>query len=177
MWLLLAAWGPDIDYLWPAVHPTAHNGLRITHSLLGSLIVPSITGLWLTGQTIPMIAKRQLIGQVAIASLSHIGLDVLVGVTPLPLLYPFDLKTIRLPFGILPSAGKIQVTNYYFYRNLYLEMGVLLPLLSGWRLFCTRQHWNQQNSLAVKVMRWGAIACCFILSGYFMHQSALLPRV
>ena len=131
LWLLLLAWGPDIDYVVPAVHPSGHNGLRITHSLLNSCLLPGITGVWLCKQTEFPLAKRWLLLQAVVASFSHIGLDLLVGVTPLPLLYPLTLDPIRLPFGILPSAGKINVTNYYFWRNLYLELGVLLPLFGA----------------------------------------------
>lgn len=66
--------------------------------------------------------------QVILAGLSHLLLDLLVGVTPLPLFWPLSNLTMRLPFGLLPSAGRIQLTNPYFYRNLLIELGILLPL-------------------------------------------------
>ncbi|NEO85783.1 MAG: hypothetical protein F6J87_16255 [Spirulina sp. SIO3F2] len=55
-------------------------------------------------------------------------LDLLVGVTALPLFWPFDAHRFKLPFGLLPSAGKISLSNPYFYSNLKIELGVLLPL-------------------------------------------------
>ena len=139
LWLLIAAWAPDIDYVWPAVHPSAHNGLRVTHSLAFSLILPGITSVWILlksrSKEAPQIPPSLLMVQVTLASFSHLMLDGLVGVTPLPLLYPWNVELFKLPFGILPSAGKIDVTNYYFYRNLYLELGVLLPCICGWHLY------------------------------------------
>ena len=63
-----------------------------------------------------------------LAGLSHLVLDFLVGVTPLPLLWPLDSAAFSSPVGILPSAGRIQLSNYYFYRNVLIEVGVLAPL-------------------------------------------------
>jgi hypothetical protein len=50
-----------------------------------------------------------------------------VGVTPAPLLWPFSRQEYRLSFGLLPSAGTVNFTNFYFYRNLALEMAILAP--------------------------------------------------
>jgi hypothetical protein len=66
--------------------------------------------------------------QLILAGLSHLVLDLAVGVTALPLLYPFSHETFKLPFGILPSAGKIQINNYLAYRNLFIEIGVIIPI-------------------------------------------------
>lgn len=177
LWLVIVAWGPDIDYVWPVVHPSAHNGLRITHSLVASLLLPGVTGLWLWSippQRLPIsLSRRVLLLQVAIASLSHVSLDLLVGVTPLPLLYPFSTDLFRLPLGILPSAGKINITNYYFWRNLYLEQGVLLPLLCSYWIYT----WPFVHIKAIgKVVKWGAIALCLFMASSFLYECYGLPR-
>lgn len=174
LWLLVVSWGPDIDYIWPMIHPSAHNGLRISHSLFASCLLPGITGLWLWRQPRLPIPKAWLLLQVAIASFSHILLDILVGITPLPLLYPFSVDTVRLSFGILPSAGKIDVTNYYFWRNLYLELGVLVPMfgvlgLSRWQ---PSEHFNK----LVSTVKWGSITLGLSISSAFMYQCYWLPR-
>jgi len=62
--------------------------------------------------------------------LAHLILDLLTGVSSLPLLWPFTGELFKLPFGILPSAGRIALTNRYFYRNLIIESGILLPVYS-----------------------------------------------
>jgi membrane-bound metal-dependent hydrolase YbcI (DUF457 family) len=128
-WLLVIASMPDIDYLMPGLRVQhANQILRITHSSIGALLVPSSTilVLWLLGKRGQTFKIQSL--QLVLAGLSHLLLDLLTGVFPLPLLYPFSTKTFRLPFGLLPSAGRIQLTNYFLYRNLLIELGVLVPL-------------------------------------------------
>lgn len=129
IWLLIVASIPDIDYLIPRLRvQQANQTLRITHSLLGVLFIPSCTilGLWLLGKRGTSYKLQSL--QVVLVGLSHLLLDLLTGVFPLPLLYPFSTQTFRLSFGLLPSAGRIQLSNYFFYRNLLIELGVLVPL-------------------------------------------------
>jgi membrane-bound metal-dependent hydrolase YbcI (DUF457 family) len=73
--------------------------------------------------------QRKLLSVCAVlAGLSHLVLDFLVGVTPLPLLWPLDSTAFVSPVGILPSAGRIQLSNYYLYRNVLIEVGVLAPV-------------------------------------------------
>lgn len=119
---------PDIDYLIPGLRvQQANQTLRITHSLVGVLLVPGFTmlGIWLLGKRGKSYRLQSL--QVVLVGLSHLLLDLLTGVFPLPLFYPFSTQTFRLPFGLLPSAGRIQLTNYFLYRNLLIELGVLVP--------------------------------------------------
>ena len=128
-WLLMLASAPDIDYLVPALSRHAHRGSRITHSIAFSLMLPLFSvGLlyFLKG----LGSHRKFLSICAVlAGLSHLVLDFLVGVTPLPLLWPLSSAAFYLPVGILPSAGRIQLSNYYFYRNLLIEVGILVPLL------------------------------------------------
>lgn len=54
----------------------------------------------------------------------------MVGAHPLPLLWPFAEYQVSTPIGVLPSAGRIDPLNYFLWRNLLIELGVLLPVLA-----------------------------------------------
>ena len=127
-WLVVLASAPDIDYLVPALASPAHQGSRITHSIAFSLILPLFTvGVFYFVKGLK--GQRRLLSLCAVlAGLSHLVLDFLVGVTPLPLLWPLGSAAVSSPVGILPSAGRIQLSNYYLYRNVLIEVGVLAPL-------------------------------------------------
>ncbi|MFO1253312.1 MAG: metal-dependent hydrolase [Inhella sp.] len=62
------------------------------------------------------------------ALLAHLLLDFLVGVHRNPLLWPFSPELLALDWGLLPSAGRLSLWNVYFWRNLAIELCVLLPL-------------------------------------------------
>lgn len=127
-WLVALASAPDIDHLVPALASPAHQGRRITHSIALSMALPmfSVGVLYfLKGLT----SQRRMLSVCAVlAGLSHLVLDFLVGVTPLPLLWPLDSAAFASPVGVLPSAGRIQLSNYYLYRNVLIEVGVLAPV-------------------------------------------------
>ncbi len=169
IWLLTIALIPDIDYLIPAlkIHRSAQT-LRITHSLIGVLILPILTslGLFLSGSRGRdlWLKSYQSIG----AGLSHLLLDLLTGVFPEPLLYPIRDRVFRLPFGVLPSAGKIDLKNYLFYRNLSIEIGVLLPLSISLFLSVGDAVKSRKHQLAV--------GAGLIISGCFMFWAASLSR-
>jgi inner membrane protein len=166
-WLIALASAPDIDYLIPALNSYAHHGLRITHSIAFSLILPLCTGgaLYLTRS--PETQRGSLSICAALAGLSHLVLDFLVGVTPLPLLWPLSVEAFVSPIGILPSAGRVRVLNYYFYRNLLIEIGVLAPILyvaSG----LYRGELNIENRTRIIVS--------LLIAGCFIAWSAGLSR-
>lgn len=133
-WLLIVACLPDIDYLVKAFRLDIDDQtVRITHSLAGALLLPIITVvvLWSLNRLADKPTTRTLLSmtaQLATAGLSHLALDVATGVSSLPLLYPLSTKLFKLPFGLLPSAGRLQLNNYFLYRNLFIELGVLIPL-------------------------------------------------
>ncbi len=141
LWLIVIALTPDLDRFLPFFSPTAHNGLRVTHSIFFSQTLPLVTIIILYFSGIRKQVWRDLSSQAILAGLSQIVLDMLVGVFPLPLFWPVSSQTFRLPFGVLPSAGALSFTNYYFYRNLLIELGVLGPiaLLIFWH-----QHPNRR---------------------------------
>ena len=128
IWLIAVASAPDIDYVIPGLRLPGETLIRITHSFVGCQVVPWLTCLVLgfAGLRGRELATRSV--QVMAAGLSHVVLDVLVGVTPAPLLWPFNLETFKLSFGILPSAGHLDWNNWMLLRNTVIELGALGPV-------------------------------------------------
>ena len=166
-WLIIVAVIPDLDYVVPWLHPSAHDGLRITHSLLFAALLPALTllGLKFAGVGRETLKHSGLL--LVLAGFSHIGMDLLVGVTALPLLWPVSDRLFRLPFGLLPSAGKLSWVNFYFYYNLSIELGVLLPLIA-----CI---FIRKSSIAAQA-RWVLIVSLLLVSAGFMHWAYGLSR-
>ncbi len=168
MWLVVIASAPDIDYLIPnLILQDAGHRIRTTHSFIGVSIVPACTilALWLSGDRGKDF--RLHAGQSILAGLSHLLLDLLTGVLPLALLYPY-LKVFRLSFGLLPSAGKIQLTNYLFYRNILIELGIFVPLLISSILMI-------RDSALFGKYRY-IIISGFLVSTYFIIWASTLSR-
>lgn len=117
---------PDLDYFaiwWWHAQPV----LRLTHTLLFALA----TSVLMWGLTTPLRIRSLAntpFPALLLASLSHPLLDLLVGAHGLPLLWPFTDRQMALPFGLLPSAGRLALDNYYLWRNLLIELGILAPL-------------------------------------------------
>jgi hypothetical protein len=167
VWLIALASAPDIDYLIPALNSSAHHGLRITHSIAFSLILPLCTSGALYLARSPELQRGLLSICAALAGLSHLVLDFLVGVTPLPLLWPLGDAAFVSPIGILPSAGRIRVLNYYFYRNLLIEVGVLTPIL-----YVARGLYRGELSVEYRAR----IIVLLLIAGCFIAWSAGLRR-
>jgi inner membrane protein len=192
-WLIIVACAPDLDYVIPSLYPSAHGGMRITHAITSCLILPiasilvMVVSSWLfhrnhsdlrsQPQLKPHICKKatQLLG----SGLSHPLMDLLVGVTPLPLFFPISKNLFKLPFGILPSAGKIDLTNYYLYRNLGIELGILLPLL--WSLWLVvppsassgDRQINPSNSTSLIRKKWSTALPLSISVGFAIWSFSL----
>jgi len=120
---ILLAVLPDFDYfaLWffkVSAQP------RFTHSISFCLVASTLA--WLCIRQLHGRSAKTLVA-LAIASCSHPALDLLVGVHPVPILWPLPLPEVQSPIGLLPSAGHLSLTNYYLWRNLLIECGVLLP--------------------------------------------------
>ena len=129
-WLICIALAPDLDYVLPFLSTPQNNGLRISHSVAYITVLPIVTVFVLR---IWGISGRELVIrtlQAFSAGFSHLVLDYLVGVHPLPLLWPVFNEPFRFEYGLLPSAGTPRLDNYYFYRNLAIELGILLPLFA-----------------------------------------------
>lgn len=129
-WLIIVASAPDIDHVIRSFHLTANSqNIRITHSILLSLVLPGCTIIWLIFSGLKGRSLFLRSQQVTFAGLSHLVLDLLTGVNKLPLLWPLSTENFKLSFGLLPSAGGINLLNYFLYRNLLIELGVLVPLV------------------------------------------------
>lgn len=118
---------PDLDYFaiwWWHAQPA----LRLTHTLLFALAASLL--MWALIK--PLRSRLQAkvpFPALLLASVSHPLLDLLVGSHGLPLLWPLTDRQVALPFGLLPSAGRLALDNYYLWRNLLIELGVLVPPL------------------------------------------------
>lgn len=130
-WLLpvfvLVAICPDFDYvaIW-LFHYSANP--RISHSILFAVAM-SLMVWWSTRQLVKRTSATAPYVAFLLVALSHPLLDLLVGAHPLPLLWPFPSQSVSVP-GILPSAGRLDIGNYYLWRNLLIESVVLLPVLA-----------------------------------------------
>ena len=167
-WLIVVALAPDLDYILPFLYPSSHQGLRITHSLLTCQFLPILTLIYLKyraeSKSVLWTSGRLLV----LASLSHIGLDLLVGVTALPLLWPLSNQVFKLPFGLLPSAGKLSLFNDYLYYNLGIELGVLVPLC-----FC---GYLITKSKQMKWQGWLTVGLLLLISGRCLYWAYHLSR-
>lgn len=113
---------PDLDYLAVWWFGYAANP-RISHSLVVALAAVAIVH----RMTEDKGRARLPFGLLLAAGVSHALLDFLVGAHPVPLFWPFDEGVIS-PVGVLPSAGALAFGNVYLWRNLLIELGVLLPV-------------------------------------------------
>ena len=125
--LVLLAVLHDFDYfaIWffgIDTHP------RFTHSL--AFAVGASLVAWACLKKLAEPASRLPLTVLLMASSSHALLDFLVGVHPVCLFWPLPLPELQFPFGVLPSAGHPNLTNFYFWRNLLIECAVLFPVLA-----------------------------------------------
>jgi membrane-bound metal-dependent hydrolase YbcI (DUF457 family) len=130
-WLLVVfvfvAICPDFDYfaIWLlnySVNP------RISHSILFAVVM-SLMVWWGTRHLVKRTSATAPLVAFLLATLSHPFLDLLVGAHPVPLLWPLPNQNVST-LGILPSAGRLAIGNYYLWRNLLIESAVLLPVLA-----------------------------------------------
>lgn len=167
LWLVVVAIAPDVDYVLAALR-VGEEQARITHSIVGALFLPVLTipvGL-LLGWRGTLLATRSF--QVIASGLSHIVLDLLVGVHPMPLLFPFSLALYKLPIGILPSAPLMRLDNLLLYRNLLIEVGVLAPLFAV--VYLVR---HRKGAMPLRRIALSLLVLC---SGIFMAWSLTLAR-
>jgi inner membrane protein len=136
--------GPDLDHFAVWFFDYAADP-RFSHSLLLAVAAALFVKLTLAGSVTANLKLRWLLA----AGMSHPLLDLLVGAHPVPLFWPLD-GGVSIPAGVLPSAGSLAFDNFYLWRNLLIEVGVLGPVfaflvaasgrlrfrgLAGWTLF------------------------------------------
>jgi len=163
-WLVFLAIAPDLIYIeiWTLGTQTIFKN---SHSVGFAMILPILTVLFLKYREDANILRMSLLAFTA--SFSHLLLDLLVGVFPKPYLWPFYSENIRLPFGILPSAGKLDLQNYYLYKNLLIELGILLPLFAMIFLYVRR---HQTKYLLIKVAFLAIIWIPFLVWGSSLYR-------
>jgi membrane-bound metal-dependent hydrolase YbcI (DUF457 family) len=125
LFFIFLSCSPDIDYLINYLRGESF-AIRYTHSI-GYVIFVTLMALVLR-----RFVFRSLLGHLPmylffLVPFSHLILDFLVGVHPNPYLYPFTDRTIVSPIGVLPSSGSVSLTNYYFWRNLFIELLIFVP--------------------------------------------------
>ncbi len=166
IWLVFLAVFPDTEYivLWVA---GKKSEIRFTHSLVFCSFLPIITMLYCRFKLCERGRgyKKSAI-QAFAAAYSHLLSDMLVGVSSFPLLWPLNDTLFRLPFGILPSAGRIDLMNLYFYRNLLIESGILLPAYS---LILMKNSSVYSEKKLIKILLWG-ILTFFIIWGISLQR-------
>jgi membrane-bound metal-dependent hydrolase YbcI (DUF457 family) len=128
--LVFLAVAPDFDYIFLWLFNISPQP-RISHSLSFCFIISSLT--WaLTIKLRHSVPRAPTLAIFILASVSHLALDLLVGVHSLPIFWPFTASEVILQIGILPSTiHVITFPNHYFWRNLFIECGVLLPFLAA----------------------------------------------
>jgi len=122
---------PDLDYLlwWQwrlQVEP------RITHSLGFAAGSAGLAWALLRGwRPVGAVKPASLAFTLSAAAASHELLDFLVGVHASPWLWPFSSATATSPLGVLPSAARLDLGNVYLWRNLFIELALLGPVMLG----------------------------------------------
>lgn len=124
--LAFCAISPDLDYI-PIWLYNYHHIPRITHSFTYCVLVSSI--ILASSYLFKKLREtRPAIWSIYAASCSHLLLDYLVGVHKNVYFWPFSRSLYSSPYGILPSAGQLSLLNPLLWRNLLIEMGILIPI-------------------------------------------------
>ncbi len=142
--LVVLAWLPDVDYFWLALGG-AHPTVRVTHSLGFVLGVWALCGVLLKLAPKSILAtphQKTLAWASLVALLSHLMLDFMVGGDHGdPLLWPLSSASFTNPWGFLPAAGSLHPGNFYLWRNLLIELGILVPVILALQMV-TRRQWR-----------------------------------
>lgn len=150
---VLLAVAPDFDYFAVWLFNYAANP-RITHSLLFAIVTA-----WMARTLLRRREMEPSFAALLAASLSHPLLDLMVGAHSLPLLWPFAESQVSSPIGLLPSAGWIDPFNHLLWRNLLIELGVLLPVLG---LALAIAHRTRLREILVASLFVAPVWCAFL---------------
>lgn len=126
---------PDMEYILEWIFGYKAE-MRWGHSIFFIMVALLVCALFL--KILKVQPFKLLVGLTALSLLSHLILDYFVGVYHNPLLYPLISTGFASPIGLLPSAGKLDLDNYYFWRNLIIELGILLPIVLSIRIYLKR---------------------------------------
>ena len=125
LFFVVLASSPDIDYLINYLRGESMP-IRYTHSI-GYIFLVGLSSLFFRNMLLKNFLRHIPIWLFFLAPFSHLLLDFLVGVHGNPYFYPFSAEEIVSPIGILPSSGRIDLHNFYFWRNLGIELAIFIP--------------------------------------------------
>jgi len=127
LFFILLASTPDIDYLINYLRGESML-IRYTHSL-GYVFLIGVMALFCKNICLQKHLYSVPNFLFFLAPFSHLVLDFFVGVHGNPYLYPFSSSLFVSPLGIFPSAGRIDIHNHYFWRNILIELAIFLPFM------------------------------------------------
>ena len=127
LFFIVLASTPDIDYLINYIRGLGMP-MRYTHSI-GFVFLVGIFSLVFRNILLKKYLHETPVILFFLAPFSHLVLDALVGVHANPYFFPLSSYEFVLPFGILPSSGRINIHNFYFWRNMFIEIAIFLPIL------------------------------------------------
>ena len=130
LFFIFLACSPDIDYLIAYLRGEGMS-MRYTHSV-GFVFLVSLLALFFRNFVFRKTLYSIPVFLFFLAPLSHLTLDFFVGVYASPYLYPFSSSTFTSPLGVLPSAGRINIHNFYFWRNTLIELAIFIPVVVFW---------------------------------------------
>jgi membrane-bound metal-dependent hydrolase YbcI (DUF457 family) len=126
---VLVAICPDFDYFAFWAWGYSANP-RLSHSILFA-VATALLAWWGMRRLAGPGSAAVPFAMLFLAALSHPLLDLLVGVHAIPLLWPLPNPDVSAR-GILPSAGRLAIGNFYLWRNLLIESAILLPVFALW---------------------------------------------
>jgi len=127
LFFIVLSLSPDIDYLINYFRGES-MAIRYTHSIAYVFFIALFSLLFRNFLLKDFFTGIPLFLFFLVPS-SHLILDYLVGVHGNPYLYPFSKEIFVSPIGILPSSGRIDVCNHYFWRNILIELAIFMPLV------------------------------------------------
>ena len=155
---------PDLDYL-PTWLFNINMEPRYSHSILACLLIGGFA-VFLKYFVFKNSLRSTNNLLLVAAPITHITLDYFVGVHKNPILWPISQELLAFGHGVLPSAGKIDLRNFYFWRNLGIEMGILIPL----SVFISPTLFNavSKKRFVLALFVFVGVVCAFI--GYRLHR-------
>ena len=126
LFFMVMASSPDIDYLINYLRGESML-IRYTHSV-GYVVLVTLVALILRVTLLKSWLKSLPFWLFFIAPASHLLLDFCVGVYGNPYFYPFSEELFVSTLGFLPSSGRIDFYNYYFWRNMGIELAIFIPI-------------------------------------------------
>ena len=124
---IVLASAPDIDYLINYLRGEIMP-IRYTHSM-GFIFLVGLFSLAFRNILFRKVLHDIPITLFFLAPFSHLILDFFVGVHGNPYLYPISSEVFVSPLGVLPSSGRIDIHNHYFWRNILIELAIFVPFM------------------------------------------------